>query len=58
MQWYSFRITMKLTIMTICCLVLIYFISETYGCKYKNETDKQKFCGATYGKLGQILVYR
>ncbi|VDI46981.1 Hypothetical predicted protein, partial [Mytilus galloprovincialis] len=46
--------TMKLTIVTIVCVVLINFISEAYGCTCLPGTDQERFCSATFVSRGRV----
>ncbi|CAG2228683.1 unnamed protein product [Mytilus edulis] len=45
---------MKLTIVTIVCVVLINFISEAYGCTCIPGTDQERFCSATFVSRGRV----
>ncbi|CAC5400293.1 unnamed protein product [Mytilus coruscus] len=50
----NLRITMKLTIVPIVCVVLINFISEAYGCTCLRRTDQERFCTATFVSRGKV----
>ncbi|XP_052072492.1 metalloproteinase inhibitor 3-like [Mytilus californianus] len=39
---------MKTTIVTLFCLMLMNFISEAYGCRCSNFTQKKSFCNADF----------
>ncbi|XP_052074046.1 uncharacterized protein LOC127711925 [Mytilus californianus] len=45
---------MKLTIVTIVCVVLINLISEAYGCTCLPGTDQERFCTATFVSRGKV----
>ncbi|XP_063397350.1 NTR domain-containing protein-like [Mytilus trossulus] len=45
---------MKLTIVTIVCVVLINLISEAYGCSCFPGTNQERFCSATFASRGRV----
>ncbi|XP_076105987.1 NTR domain-containing protein-like [Mytilus galloprovincialis] len=45
---------MKLTIVTIVCVVLVNLISEAYGCTCLPGTDQERFCSTTFASRGRV----